>query len=222
VDTPGIYIVHQYLVAGCAEYATDTIEIFAFQNCEILSSNLSGFRATLGSGEIHLDWDVLYNHVVDYFYVERSFDGIHFSPVARVESDDGVHDFASYRYTDPVQGNWKPAVFYRILMKEHGKLTRYSHVIKIPLRSNDQSHVMFLPNPANDALQLRVQALRAGEVKVNIFNAVGKLVFSHRYTVQKGMNMINLAEIQNAPRGVYTALVTVDEEIFSETLILVR
>lgn len=222
VDTPGIYIVHQYLQAGCSEYASDTIEIFSFGHCEVLSGNLYDFTAKLQTGAVRLDWKVLYNHIVDYFDVERSFDGINFSPAGRVEAYNGVRDQASYDFTDIIAENWKQAVFYRIRMKETGKMTRYSQVIKIPLKSSSLNDVMILPNPAFDIVQLKVQSLRAGEVKVRIVNAEGKLVYNRHHSVRSGMNVIIINELQMAPRGVYTAMITIGEEIFNQKLILVR
>src|SRR6185436_18491502 len=87
VDTPGVYIVKQYLQMGCSLYASDTITIQRFANCMVLENNLVDFRGQLNKDRVQLNWRVLENQFVKYFIIEKSVDGIHFEPLNRVEAD---------------------------------------------------------------------------------------------------------------------------------------
>ena len=221
VDAPGLYIVRQFLQAGWSEYASDTIEIFSFTICEVLQRNLFDFRAKLGTGKIDLDWKVLFNQVADHFEVERSFDGSHFTSVGRLDADQTLAGEVSYQFSDPLQ-NWRGAVFYRIKLKESGKITRYSQVIRIPLTDNNHNDIQIIPNPAKDVVQLKVYSFREGGLKVSIFNTEGKLVYNQTHLARKGLNVLTINEIQNAPRGVYNVMIRIGEEFFTEKLILTR
>jgi len=222
VDTPGVYFVRQYLQAGCSLYATDTLTLFSFGTCEVLNSNLFDFRGVLADGSVQLHWKVLYNYIIDHFEIERSVDGIHFTTIGEVPANSDSRDLVQYSYPDNLQGSTAPYIYYRIKLKELGKLYRYSPVIRMSLHRTKKNEVLILPNPVRDVLQMQVHAAAAGEMKVQLYNAGGKLIASRRFAIQKGYNVLTLEDLVEQPRGVYHAMFLLGDEIIPKKILLVQ
>ena len=130
VDTPGIYIVTQYLQAGCSAYATDTIEIGRLVVCNVLENNLVDFRAVLNNNLVPLNWTVLDNRVVSYFDIERSTDAVNFAVLDRVFAQPSHNPVAEYSYTDNISGLATRNVYYRIRMKDISNSDQTHYVAK--------------------------------------------------------------------------------------------
>ncbi len=222
VDTPGVYIVKQYLQVGCSVYASDTIQIYRLVGCVVLDKNLIDFNGAVAGSTVRLDWKVLNNYVVNYFDVERSTDGIHFTTVGRVEAQSSHDAVAYYSYIDPVGDLAGQSIFYRIRLQENGTAYQYSPVIKLSLKTAGVTSVVIYPVPARDILQLEVNAATDNGVQVYIYDFNGQLVRSLKRTVHKGFNQISLDDLVQKPAGVYTAVILVGDDIFNQKIMLVR
>ncbi len=223
VDTPGVYIVTQYLQANCSAYAKDTLEIFAFpEGCELLARNLYDFTGTFNNQSARLNWKVLFNRVVNYFDVERSTDGINFIPIGRVEAQPMPGEGGQYSYTDPVGELAGRTLYYRVKLQETGTKYHYSPIIRMSLRTGTTNSVTIVPNPVRDVMQLQVNAVSSGNVEMSIYDPMGKLIKNIRTQVQRGYNVITLNDLADQPRGIYHAIVVVGDEQFSEKILLIR
>jgi hypothetical protein len=221
VDTPGVYIVHQFLVANCSEYAADTIQVYSFGTCNVLANNLYDFRAAINGTDANLTWKVLFNEIVDYFDIERSVDGINFTPIGRVNGTREPGAVTEYAFTDDLSIWTAPHVFYRLRMKETGTVSRYSPVIRLLLRQSTQD-VQISPNPARDYIQMQVNATKNGDMKLILYNAEGKMVTTRDWSVQKGINVITLDNLLQYNRGMYSAVIYLGGEIYTRKLIFVH
>ena len=222
VDTPGIYIVKQYLQAGCSVYASDTIEIYRFPACQILQKNLVGFSGMRIAGAIRLDWQVLNNTIVDYFEIEKSVDGINFILSGRVEADPLQNMGGRYSFTDPITDPDVPYLYYRIRIRETNGIYRYSSVLRIPLQNSDVNSVALYPNPVKDELQLEINASGDKQVQVTIYDFTGKMIGSLERLVHKGFNRIALDGMAEKPEGIYVAVIVVGKEIFNQKFVVIH
>ena len=221
VDHSGTYIVKQYLQAGCSVYASDTISVQPFNTCATLSSNLFDFRGILTDYKAKLSWKVLSDGQVQYFEVQRSFDGINFTMIDRVETHPSSAT-VPYVYTDDIADVTTTNVYYRIKLVNIGNTIKYSSIINIPVNTTGKSKVSVFPNPVKDILQIQVSAKTSSKIKIDIFELSGKLVFSSSTTVQKGNNVITLDGLKNQPRGIYLAQVNIGDDIYREKILLTR
>lgn len=222
VDTPGVYIVTQYLQAGCSVYAADTITIGRFLNCETLKNNLVDFRALLKNEVVQLNWKVLENQFVRSFDLERSFNGIDFEMISNVESYHEVTQQANYIFNDTISSINADAVYYRLKLKDISNKLVYSNILRLPLSEKGKNTVAIFPNPVRDHFQLQLNALADSKVSVLIFDVTGKSVASVNTTVQKGINTINVIALANKPRGIYQAVIKVGDEVYHKKIIVVR
>ena len=222
VDTPGVYIVRQYLQIGCAEYAADTIQIYSFGICDVLNRNLYDFQGVLNGTAVRLDWKVLFNQIIDYFDIERSTDGVHFTTIGQVDAMVSHEQAIPYHYLDDITGWPAPYVYYRIKLKETGTVYRYSPVIRLTTTKAAEADILIMPNPVRDVLQIHANAERTGELKFQLYDAGGKLIMSRLTSVKKGYNVITIDGLANYPKGVYHSMITIDGKVVPKKLLLSR
>lgn len=219
VDTPGVYIVKQYLQAGCSLYASDTVEIYRFPTCEILQKNLVDFSGMRIAGAIRLDWQVLNSPVVEYFDIEKSVDGINYVIAGRVGAD---HMLNRYSFVDPITDPGLRYLYYRIRIRETSGVYRYSQVLRIPLQNSAINTVALYPNPVKAELQLEINASGDNPVQVHVYDLTGKMIGSLERTVHKGFNRIALDGMADKPEGIYVAVIIVGKEIFNQKFVVMH
>ena len=223
IDQPGTYIVTQYLQAGCSVYASDTIQVMPGTNCHILEQNFLTFRGELDNNEMtRLDWRVLNNQQVYSFEVERSVDGITFMSIGQVRKQFSESTEAGYTYRDNVSDLYSKYIYYRIKLITVNSVVYYSNIIRLELMPlTGKVIVNISPNPVKDVMQLQVLARTGKPIRIEFFDQSGRLVSSSKFD-QKGRTFISLDDLANKPRGIYFALVYIDDLVFRQKIVLAR
>lgn len=224
VDTPGIYICYQRLQAGCSIYATDTIEIYPFLPCDILSTNLYDFNGQAREGINRLNWKVHYNELVDYFELERSTDGILFNAIFRIDPTGHQPGAAAYSFADTVgQGGGPPHYYYRVKMHvRNSPRQSYSHVIRLSALQPEENILQLIPNPVKDILQIHIGSRQEGLLKAVLYDMNGKMIFRVNRPLQPGQNVISLHELEGQPPGIYTMVIEAGNQVFSRKVMVVK
>lgn len=223
VDTPGVYIVNQYLSTSCSVYATDTITIGSFGICTVLASNLVDFRSTLSSdNNVYLSWKILENQLTRYFDLERSIDGINFSLVKRIETELERAGSLMYNYTDDISNLATGMVYYRIRVSQTGNKELISQVTRHQLGSFTGPAVRISPNPVRNSMQVTINSSIDGRATILIYDQLGKLVSSSIIAVQKGNNVFSLASLSGKQDGVYQAVISVGNNLYKEKILLIK
>ncbi len=134
-------------------------------------------------------------------------------------------DFAWYHYVSPVtkgtsvSGTYNIPVSYSISADlSYSVLTQIDHyfmddmtltdadftVCTIGMNENATlaNNVSLYPNPSNGSATMNVNMSNSGEIKVNIYNAIGQAVYSTKVNGVAGTNVINLSS-ENLPAGIY-------------------
>ncbi len=221
VDMPGIYIVKQYLQAGCSMYASDTIEVYGFEHCIILEKNLIDFRASLNNGIARLDWTLLNNAEAIYFDIERSLDGINFTSVGRINAQP-MGGIVNYIYNDPVADPQRD-IYYRIRFWKRTGHNEYSEIRKLSLRDPMGKGVIVFPNPANTDVQVQVYIPDNEKIlQVKLFDYSGKLVNEFKRSVRKGYNSFTIDDLSKYPRGLYHLVFQAGQQRYNEKLMLIH
>jgi hypothetical protein len=222
VDTAGTYIVKQYLLAGCSLYADDTLSVLQFANCGVLDNNLLDFRGSLNNQLTHLSWTVLHNELLRSFVVERSFDGINFTPIGTVNTVQTENEEVDYNYDDQVRGIPFRDIYYRIKLSDIAGRDKYSAIVRVSITNASKNDVTVLPNPVKDIAHLSITSTMDRKAQVNIYDYMGRIVQTLTVLLDKGNNVITLYEMMNKPRGVYEAVVILGDEIISRKILLTR
>jgi hypothetical protein len=188
-DAPGTYIVQQQLAAGCNPYAYDTLQIVYDANCTTLKTASINLQASL-KGEIpQISWTSFTNNNVQYYELERSYDGNTFALVKRVDNQNPEASKQSYLFKDvQLESN---EVYYRVKVITTSGVY-YSRVINV--HSNSKLNVVFAPNPASDHLRISFIAEQNQKVQLTIFGLGGNLVYEKSFFAAPGANSLTCAK----------------------------
>lgn len=220
VDTPGTYIVTQYLMAGCGAYKNDTLVIQQFPLCDVLSASIAGLSGNAVDNIVHLNWKSINNTSAAYFEIQASPDGKHFTTIGTITKKSSA-DPALYSFMHDVQELSLEHIYYRIKLVNIDHSSKYSNIIRLPL-SGIKDKVAIYPNPVKDIIQVQVSAASGMRVQVEIFDPSGKFVTGIDRPVQRGHNVITIDNMAGKPAGVYLAVVRTGNDIFRQKLLLIK
>ncbi|MBI3137798.1 MAG: T9SS type A sorting domain-containing protein [Sphingobacteriales bacterium] len=222
VDTPGVYIVKQYLQAACSMYATDTITIGSFGNCNVLARNLYDFRGTLLENLVRLNWKVLENQYARGFFLERSTDGIHYSIISFTDPLAGRAGAAAYETMDDISAVTADYLYYRVRFIETGAVQQLSPVVKFRTGISVENGIRIMPNPARDQVQVLINSATGGIAGISVYDQAGKQVYRSALTLQKGNNRIFLDCLSGKPDGLYQVVVSAGNRLLTGKVLHIK
>jgi hypothetical protein len=164
-----------------------------------LPLNLLTFEGTISGNDAKLLWKTSDEHLVRHMILERSHDGIRFIPVATLQAHNtpGEH---SYTYTDRLDAVTQDRTFfYRLKTVDLDGSFKYSHIVRLNWRGNNQ--VSVYPNPLTGNANLHISSsqsitgwmlldvrgvlIKEGKVgKVNAFTIPGHNLLPGMYYLQ--------------------------------------
>ncbi len=94
-------------------------------------------------------------------------------------------------------------------------------VQEISLVNGDVQLLSMFPNPSSDVVTLKLNAIKAQTVTVNIADMTGRIVYSHNYRLQQGIHDISLP-LGGLPKEVYVVSVQNNEGIIATKSLVVK
>lgn len=183
----------------------DTQQLPQSANCTpiLLPVTLDNFTASVESKRsISLDWITSNEINNDYFMIQRSYDGIVWENIQKVNGNGNVSSVDSYyTHLDKVFKTNQPIIYYQLTQVDYdGKIS------DLGMRSVNLTDMLdaliIYPNPAHDKLNVVIGDLKDAEIEV--INPLGKLIinkFSNRLTFQNDNHLtIDLNQLE---KGVY-------------------
>lgn len=161
-------------------------------------SNIKAFEKQQG---IQLDWTAYQEDNLNNYQIERSADGINFTPLGTVAARN-LTSATDYTFFDatPVNG----VNFYRIKNIDLDGKSGYSNVVKVNLDKNVKGFSLY-PNPVrNGMVSYQSSDLSKGNYAVNIFNANGQQVYTQRFNHAGG----SINQTIQLPVGVRSGMYT--------------
>ncbi len=222
VDSPGVYIVTQYLNVGCSVYATDTITIGRLTNCIVLASTISKLVSIKKDDKVALYWQALENNEVDYFEVEKSYDGVFFSKIGRVMSSPSRSGPVNYTYLDDRPFNESNKVFYRIRVFQFDNKQLLSNIVVQQTKKNVIADIQVMPNPVKEEMQINFISSEISKAMVTVYDNNGKKVGQQSVMVYEGVNKIYSKLLSGQQPGLYRVLLNTDKNRVFTTVLVVK
>ncbi|MEZ4984909.1 MAG: hypothetical protein R2795_07715 [Saprospiraceae bacterium] len=122
----------------------------------LLPADILSFTVTEADATALLAWKVANETNVDYYEVERSEDGIVFTPLHQIAAVGNGKDFANYDYADPLENINATQLYYRLATVDYDHSKHYSTIKTLSLER--QKKVTLYPNPATDWLYVPLDA----------------------------------------------------------------
>jgi hypothetical protein len=167
-----------------------------------LPVNFTGIHAEYRNNQVSVNWQVSGEQGILHYVVERSVDGVSFSPVGTVNANGA----ASYAFLDKDPS--ATAVYYRIRSEELSGISKYSSIVKMA-EANTKPAITIAPNPVTGAkLTLQLMNKPVGKYTARVVDLSGRVQFS-QVIQQAGLNgVFNLSLPAALAAGMYILQVT--------------
>ncbi len=219
VDSAGTYVVTQQLQGSCPAYSTDTVVVDPLSRiCFILRATITNFSGTIINKKAQLNWSVLNNNEINYFEIESSSDGIHFTGGQKINSSALDVSNMSYKFLDDLQQKKSDLIFYRLKMIHYDDQVSYSKIIRLSL--NENWNINIFPNPVIDNMQMSITVPANENIEITIYDASGRLMRKMYTNVLKGNSKISLSDFQSWPTGIYSLKVLSGKNIFVDKFVI--
>ncbi len=173
-----------------------------FVNNAILAAASLKLNATLSNEDVRLSWQTLNEINTAYFEVEISTDNQNFKKTGN-SIPASVNSFAakSYLFTENISNTQhKGVLYYRIKLYNANGTHQYSNTATVKLTGNS---IKVWPNPFAEILQVSIESTQAATVEIRLNDASGRLMLSQTHKVVKGLNQLNLSQLNKLTRGSY-------------------
>lgn len=167
------------------------------------------FTATPGKNNLRLDWKTSPEQNAEKFIVERSSDGILFTPIGSIAAKKGTANACTFPDNDPLPGK----SYYRIRQLDKDQKSKYSTVIACSFKNTAQN---IYPNPAKEVLYIE-HGPAEGNEKLYIYNTTGRLVKQFKISKSETVSKLNL---RGLPAGTYFVSYQVQNEKNTQTFVV--
>lgn len=167
----------------------------------VLHADLLSFSGTLVNGKAALKWTTSREDEPLLFDVEKSMNGVTFTPVITMDSYRNYSaETNTYNFTDPAP--LTGTTYYRIRMKNAAGRMVYSRII--PLSSNATVFdFVSVINPFSHSLQFTIAADNNGMAHAELIDCTGKTVKQSSLELVNGINNLTMGETNSLGSGIY-------------------
>ncbi len=170
-------------------------------DCAVLPIELIDFEGQVLDNANQLNWWTANEINADYFTLERSSDGFHFEAITQIEAKGNSTTTQAYEYidTDIQTGD----LYYRLVLTDEDGTQSIPHgVILLSRTSHPFAIESIYPIPADDELQLIINAPDATNFQLKVYDYTGRLVMEQSESIFTGSNALTLP-IQSMAPGTY-------------------
>lgn len=181
-------------VFGCQKSQVMSINV---TNCQGAYGGIMGFNANpVQQKEVMLDWATSNEQTPSKYLVEKSLDGITFTTIGTVASQNQNNNLYRFADVEPKMGR----SFYRIRqITMDDTNVNVTQAKKVVMGQNGVS-VLTYPNPAQSSIFVEVLDTDNAEGTIEIYNHIGRLVQTQQFTKDQLRYQINT---ENLASGTY-------------------
>ncbi len=184
-----------------------------------LPVNLLSFKASKVNNNVLLNWSTTSELNNDYFILERSDDGIHFTGRGRVAGSGTTSFKHDYQYNDALN-TLSPVVYYRLKIVDTDGKYGFSKIIAIKLNGTfNNEDVSVYPNPFVSNIKVAVKTAADEMATFRILSFDGKEMLFRKVALQTGDNIVVLTNFGAIAKGNYILEVTTSTNKFIKKII---
>ena len=122
----------------------------------VLPVRLNSFSAIKANEAVLLQWISAVEKSFSHFVVEKSLDGKNFIELAKIYPSEQNNAGKKYQHPDQRAANSNGIIYYRLKLVDQNNSYRYSTVISVSVKNEDQAFISLAPNPARNQLTLSI------------------------------------------------------------------
>lgn len=167
-------------VVSPADFFEDWILV---DNANPLPVTLTSFSAECITATILVAWTTETEINNDYFILEKSYNGVNFSEITRVEGNGNSNVSISYQVNVETENS---IVYYRLKQVDFDGQFEYSNLT--PCNCNTLDLITIYPNPSSSGyIDYEVSSNQARIVTVSLINDIGQQVMSTKEYIESGI-----------------------------------
>jgi hypothetical protein len=192
----------------------DTIGAYGAASMSFPSSlpvNLLNFTSTLLNNSVKLQWQTTSEINSSYFLIERSFDGVNFSGISKVNAAGNSTSLKQYSFIDqtPLAGE----AFYRLKEVDLDGKYVYSKILLVKMPQANTLNI--IGNPVQNVLQIQIDNSTLSTNYLSIFDFSGRRLKT--FNAQCGLQNIDVSFLS---AGSYILqLITADGKVFDKPFV---
>jgi hypothetical protein len=175
--------------------------------------SLLRFTAEKGKLTNKLLWTTTQEINTKEFTVERSTDGIEFSPIGNVAANGNTNSRIDYSFTDAfiLQGY----NYYRLKIVNTDNSVKYSSTLIV--KNDPAKGIVIYPNPSFEKINIWFVAEKMSRAVITIHDVNGKLLWQKNIQVNKGANNLP-ADISELGKGNYVLKIKTETQTLVEKI----
>ena len=147
----------------------------------------------------------------DYFVLERSRDGIHWTEITELKAAGTSNKENHYTHYDLGAGRYFEGYYQLTQVDYDGKFKIYNPV-SVQCNKEAEYQVAVYPNPVTDKMLVTVYSLKPSHIEIDLTNLSGQILTQREFELEKGMNVFEF-DLASYKKGLYIIYVK-DEEHF--------
>ncbi len=179
----------------------------------ILPIKLNSFTAIISQNKTALNWNVAFENSIINYIIEKSNDGVLFKQIGIV----AAQNLFNYTFEDNNNENGKS--YYRLKIVESNGTFSYS-AIKVITHTGKALQVNnIFPNPVTNFVQLHLNYNKIAVGKVQIIDALGKILITKQINVIAGFNS-KIIQFNKLQKGIYQLQVIIENDKATQVLLV--
>ncbi|MFZ9956159.1 MAG: T9SS type A sorting domain-containing protein [Flavobacteriales bacterium] len=188
---------------------------YAFGSADLLPVEMISFFGRKSREKVELDWQTASEMNSSYFEIQRSTDGVNFETIGVEDAAGFSNSLISYQFTDASAA--KGMNYYRLKEVDTDGMFEYSDVVVVDFfTGNSLLQVSLYPNPMQDNAILSFDMPNEGRASVEVFDAIGRLVYSNEQVFAKGGNSLSLNDLAISTGNYFVRVIA--QSALSETV----
>lgn len=187
-------------------------------DCAILPIELAEFNAEyqVDLNSVDLHWITNSEHNSDYFIVEKSTNGVDYSPISRVNAAGNSTEETQYYTIDD-----SPAVgmnYYRLNQFDLNGGSKYSEVRAVNILDPVYDMISVFPNPTTGSAEVIFNSYSKEEVRLTIADVNGTIIVNTPLMAENGGNRFDV-DMNQQKGGVYIITIATKDKVYKTKLV---
>lgn len=218
VAIPAVNTVAARVMVKGANNVFYNVSLDDFKIADPMPVTFISFTARKEGSKSILNWSTATETNSNKFIVERSSNGTDFKEViGTVKAAGNSTTVQNYSLADNAPLNkWN---YYRLKQIDLDGKFAYSNIASVYFSKDNSSFVSIYPNPVKDQTTIDFYTVRAGKVKMEVYDSKGALVSSQTYNSVTGMNRTTI-DVQSLSTGIYTLKCYTSNELIGVTKLI--
>jgi hypothetical protein len=167
-----------------------------------LPLTLLSFTAQPQTNGVALSWVTTHEEQMSHFVLERSADGISYSPLTTLATKGNYAATTTYNFTDA--NPLSPVGYYRLKMVDLDGSFTHSAIRSVSFGSGMASgSISCFPNPTTDHLTVRINNVTAAQYRYTLTGLNGMVQQTNTVALARGTQQVTLSLKKNMAPGVY-------------------